>query len=251
MTLRISAGWDFAKALVGSFSMTITGSSGAAFAVNVTSGTYAHETMAPVNAYTGFAAALQTAINAAATAGTYTVSYNSTTQVYTITRDTGTFTATLNTVARRVLGRDSDWSVGAISQTSNIRPYYVVLGAMGARSMVKLDHEPDGIVEAQESDSGEVYSVTRTTAPTYDEWTIEYESKAATFSHAAAAGVPWTWEHFIKHCRSEEPFKVVDDLGSSVHKMRAEAARFKPTRVKQDYDNHWHIPFLTYLQGRL
>jgi hypothetical protein len=250
MTLRISAGWDFAKATVGSFSMTITGSSGAAFAVNVTSGTYAHETMSPVVTYTAFAVALQTAINAAATAGTYTVTYSSSTQAYTVTRDTGTFTATLNTVARRVLGRDADWSVGAISQTSNNRPYYVLVGALGARSEVSDDYEPDGIVEAEESDSGEVYAISRTTAPVYHDWIVQFESKAATFERNAASGVPWTWQHFVKHVRSEEPFLVVDDLGTSVHKLRPESARFKPTRQSPDYDNHWHIPFMTYLLGR-
>lgn len=249
MTLRVSAGWN--HSVVGSFSMTITGSTGAAFTVTITTGQYAHETMASVlTVYTAFAAALQTAINAAATAGTYTVSYSTTTFAYTITRDSGTFTATLNTLARRILGRTADYTPGAISHTSTVRPYYVIDSTAGARSNVDDDYEPDGLVEVAETDDGQVYSVSRTAAPTYHDFSLEFEPKSAIQAYAADPAKPWTYKHLVQHCRSTEPFLVVDDVGSSVHKFRGESASFKATRLKADYDNHQSIRFNTFLLGR-
>ena len=44
---------------------------------------------------------------------------------------------------------------------------------------------------------------------------------------------------------------VIDDVGSTVHFLRGDAIRFKPLRVKQDFDGLWDIEFLTYFEGQL
>lgn len=253
MALRYVAGFDLARL---NLTLTLTENVGSPATVTMSSGTYAHETMASysaVSGYTAFSAALKTALDAASpNTRTYTVTYSTSTGKYTIGVSAGTFSLTFSTHStagtnfRNMLGFSGDTSLGS-SDTSDYKCYYVIHSGSGGKTEASDDYEPEGYVTGAVSDSGISYGTASTLAPTHNDWQQVAETKAATFSRSAATATPWTYEHFFKHVRADLPFLVVDDAGTAAHFLRAEAAHWKPVRMFADYDGAWTIPFSTYI----
>ena len=242
------AGWD--TAAIGTFSVVVGGTVGSGTAT-VTASTYAHTDLSSVTGtgtYTAFAAAVQTALNAVV-AG-WTVSYSTSTYAYTISHATAftlTWTGTGGTNLQRALGFTA--TVGSTtSATSTVRPYYVIVPAISARSQVSDVYEPDDIVSEAVSDGGSSFAISKDTTETFSDWEQQMESASATLARSAVAAVPWTWEAFFKHLRGAYPFRLVDGSTSTVHKLREKGAAFTGTtrrRVAVDYDDLWIIMLMT------
>ncbi len=263
MALHIECGWD--QAVVGTSSIrltedpggtpdTITGSVGAL--------TWCHRNLSGVlgsGNYQSFPTQLENALDAASANGyTYNVVFNSTTLRYTISAGSGEdFDIEYNsgTTAEvrmfQILGL-AGASAGSTSTYTGTRvPYYVIGSAMGAASEKTDDYEPPGIVEGSFSDSGQDFSVSRTASPVFSDFSLAFEAKSASFKREATTTVPWTYQHMWEHARGTEPFVVVDDSESTVHRLRPEGGSFQPRRASADYDNYWHHMFKTYMLGRL
>lgn len=260
MTHRIESGWNVSR--VGTHTLSVTGNVSTQ-TVSITTGTYCHTSLAGVlgsGNYTAFAAALKTALDASgASSGAFTVTWSTSTLTYTIVNASANFDLTFpNTAAGNrmadALGfaRNSTVSSVGASLTGTRRPYYVIDGAMGGRSGWTRVYEGDDIVSQAEAEDGSTYAVARTVAPLYDDWTVPFETLAATFELEASATVPWTWEAFFEHSRGIEPFGVFDDSGNTVHVLRGpRGARFKPSRASEDWDGRWSIDLLTINRGVL
>jgi hypothetical protein len=254
MAILVAAGWDFAR--IGAFSVQVT-DAGGTNTIAFSSGTYSHVDISTVvTDYASFPAALQTALNAASNlTGTYTVTYSAVENRYTISSNITFSYASANTVALRILGRSAAAGSASLEGASYVvvssrLAYYGILGAMGAASNKSDDYEPNAITEGAVADDGTPYAVSVTTAPVYCDFVLPLEPKAKTHERAATATVPWTFQHFFRHVRGSEPFAVVDDIETTVHKLRADATHFRPERVTVDYDDHWNVPFQTHVLGR-
>ena len=263
MTHRIESGWNVAK--LGTFTLSVTGDIGTQ-SVSITTGTYCHTDLTSVlgaGSYDDFATALAAALTASGAAtGAFTVTYTTAgtwgqTIGYEI-ENAAAFTLTFpNTAAGNrmadALGFTRNTTTGSTTkQQSTRRPYYVIDGAMGGRSGWTRVYEGDDIVSQAEAEDGSTYAVARSAAPLYDDWTVPFETLAATFESEATTAVPWTWEAFFAHSRGIEPFGVFDDAGNSVHVLRGtRGARFKPARASEDWDGRWSVDLLTINRGSL
>lgn len=249
MTASIHAAFDFAT--VGAFSVSFTDSGGTK-AVSLTTGKNTHVNVSSVvSTLNYFATRLQTAINGAPLAGTYTVTFNASTLKYTISSTvTFSMTFTLPSVGSRVLGFTANKS-GANTYTSDVAVYYSIALRRGGISNPTDDYEPAGYAEDAFVEGGDHYGVRAGVSPTFFDFTAPSEKRAATFKRAALAAVPWTYQHFFEHVRNVESFALVTDTETSVLRLRADGARWAPQRLVQNYDDLWSIPFATALRGRV
>jgi hypothetical protein len=180
------------------------------------------------------------------TAAGFTITFDSSTYQYTISH-ASTFAvswaaSTACTNAMYALGFNADLS-GSNSYTSTVRPYYLIVPAISARSQDSDVYEPDEVSQEAVSDGGMAYVVSKETEELLRDWQQQMESKAATLGRSAAASVPWTWEHFFKHLRGRYPF-YLNDSEQRVYTLRAEGASFNMetrVRVSPDYDDLWNI----------
>lgn len=249
MTIRVYTGVQPTR--VGAFTLAFT-DGGGAHSCSVTAN-FCHVSIASVTAtsgYSDFATLLQSAMNGVSSG--YTVSFSTTTLAYTITRGTA-FTIDGGTSAAMTAMLGTPNTGSSTTHTSTIRPYGVVAGTVGGRSRDSGVYEVDGIAYDGEADDGSSYSVARTAAPSYLEFSIPLEPKSAVYIRSAVASVPWTWQHLWEHARSVEPLLVVDSNTSEsiVCKLRSDGASFKPEREVADYDDAWNIPFRTRVLGYL
>jgi hypothetical protein len=251
---KIYAGWNFSS--LGTGTLEWTDSSGT-FSVSFTTSTYAHVDLQSVmgtGLYDDFATALQTAMDASASARTFTVTYSTSSMAYTIAPNSGTIvlTTNTNTVMRNILGYNSLPTGAAASTSSQIRPYYVIDPNIDGQSSVTDDYEPSGFSFDGETDNGYSYGISRETAPTYYDWVQMMEPKEVVFTRAATSSVPWTYQHLFAHARNFEPiyYENTANLDTAVHLLRAEGAHWAPQRVTADYDGQWNIPFRTRVVGR-
>lgn len=279
MTLRYE--WAFDLAVLGGVAASLTDDGGTGEAA-LTSGLYAHTSIAAVqdidgdtvsrfSAVTSFAAALAAELNTTSGgSGTYTVTWNGTTG-YTVAYSGGDFslsfsgatTAAQGTLLRRILGFSADLT-GEDTYSSDVRPYYLIIPSIQARSDVSDEYEPDGIMAEAVADDGTAYQISRDTAEIWSDWTQASETETApsslssegtlVFARQATATAPWTYEHAWRHMRlGLHPFLVVDSgTGEdAVHMIRAEGASFRPVRFAGTDQPYWSIPFRTRLVGRL
>lgn len=255
MAWKLYAGWDFGD--VGLFSMVFNDGSDRTAAIF--SGRFCHVDIGSVmgtGIYDDIASRIKSVMDAAGGGVTYAVTFDTSTLRFSIQRSVAavwTITSATNTVARNVLGVNS-FPVSSDANgllTTQITPYYVIAGALGAASETTDDYEPDGVAAGAVADDGVPYAVSRLTAPTLSDFTIMFETEAAVRARKASASVPWTWEHFMKHVRGAQPFLVQDGVDSTVHKLRPEIARHKPRRAEKEWNAYWHERLETYVLGRL
>lgn len=284
MALRLEAGWDFAR--VNTHKMLVTESTGSlAFQIVCDSNGVQHATSAGgslvvsdsdtawahtdltsvmgTGSYDDFAGALETALTAGSAANgntwTYAVSYSE--GAYTISASAAGTPQSIalgfstlsddGTSMRQLLGFSGD-QASATSHTSDVRTYYTIVTAQGAKSQVREDEHLPGAISGAVSMGGQHYAIGPTEFVTLHDFTCMFESKAATFKRSAAANPPWTYQHLFEHAQAIEPILVVDSGASesTVHTMRPEGAYWHSLRAQPDWDM-FHIEFLTYVDGRL
>lgn len=188
MTLRFFATWKHEK--VGTATLAFTDALGSHTA-SVSTGRHSHVGLTEVLSENGavssvaakFADVLQTAMNAASASG-YTVTFNETTLLYTITISALTFTIDTGTNAlmSHILGYTPTSHTGAALYTSDVRPYYLIDVAVGGKSQVSDDYEPSGISYDAEADDGTAYGLSRKHSPVYEDFKIAAEPKYSTFA---------------------------------------------------------------------
>lgn len=211
-------------------------------------------------AYTNFTTAIKTAFDTA-TSSTFTVTFNATTGLYTISRAT-TFTLSFSTAAdlrlRAALGFTGNKS-GANTYTSDVVPAYVCRSEILGRTNVNGQFEPDDIAEEAVSDGGEAFVVTRKTGEFLMTWQQSMEPRSAVYEWAAyvaasSSTIPWSWQQWFSHTRGTHPFYVNDTLegepNGAVYRLTSKGASFRPQRVTADYDDQWIIPFEARWLGR-
>lgn len=255
MTLRAFAGWDHAK--LGSATLSIQESGGGGVtAVSISSGKYCHIDLTDVIAYDDFATALKTALDAASpTAKTYTVSFSQATRKYSISISSGTVAITFasdtaGTTMKRLIGFTADHST-ASSHASDIEVWGTMESAEGASSAAGPD-ELTGFIEESTSFAGDVYQVFGTAPVRKRDFEIRFEPRAATKTRYAATSQTHTWEDFWQFVRGQ-PFLIVDDIDSTVYRLRKEAFWFAPERSwsRKDYDGGYTLKFKCFVHGRL
>lgn len=255
MTWTAYAGFDFAE---NSFSLGFN--NGANRTGTITTGTYSHQAITASDVtYSLVATAIKSAMETADPgADTYTVALNTTTLRYTITRSPAASWTIISTgsnaFALGLLGIPSSAlplsSDGNGLLTGTICPTHLIRGQLGAASDNSGDYEVNDGVYVGILDDGATKGVHRATLTKCSDFTLQFETDDATFSNRATATVPWTWEDFFAHVRAEHAFLAVDGVYNTAHKLRADGAYFKPIRVKDDWDEYWHIRLLTYVEGR-
>lgn len=243
---------------IGTFSVVVGGvASGTA---TVTPGTYCHVSMsgaedASAQAYTSFAAAVQTALQAV-NAG-FTCSFSTTTRRYTIANASNftlTWTGVSGTNLRDALGFTGN--VGSTTSTTGTAcPLYLIVPQIDGRSQFTDVYEPDDITEEAVSDGGTDYGVSRDTTELWCDWVQSMETKEAMLTRSASTSAPWTWQDFFSHCRSEHPFAVQDADGEQyAYRLRADGSSFNSRvreRVVVDYDDLWTVRLFTRDLGKL
>lgn len=281
MTVRLDAGWDFAR--IGSAKMLVTeftgslafqiicDSSGIQYATSaggsvtvVDSDTsWCHTDLSSklgTGQYDDFPGALKAALDAGSAALGNNLSYDVTWSdaQYSIVVDASDFAAftfsTLSdagTTMRRILGFSGD-SSSAHGHLSDVTPYYTIEAAMPSKSNVKREYHQGGMVNQRVSNSGAHYGIGPQAFAKYYDFELWYESAAAVFSADATSAVPWTYEHFWEHVQASEPFVCVDSVASqnTVHYLTAQGADFDLARHQQDWDK-WKIAFRTIYEGTL
>lgn len=248
MTAVVYAPFDFSE--IGACAFTVTDSGGAK-GVSLTTGDNAHINVSSViSTINNFPTRLQTAINGAPLAGTFTVTFNAATQKYTIS-STATFSLTFSipSVASRVLGFTGNKS-GANTYTSDVAVWY----AIGIRSGGITDaneYEIEGHAEDAYTEGGDHYGVHTAVPPVFFDFVAEFELKESVRERWANTGVaPWTWEHFWKHVRNTRPW-VLQTTETVVLRMRAEAMNFRPLRAMRNLDTRWNLAFKAVVRGRV
>lgn len=261
MALYLHAGLNVAE--IGTISVVIGGTVGSGTA-SITTGTYCHTDIATVTGtgtYTSFASAVQSALNAVVSG--WTVSFNTTTQRYTISHATAftlTWTGTAGDKLRRMLGFE-DTVASTTSAVGTLLPWFAMVPTISGRSQFSDVYEPTEIVEEAVADDDTPYAVSKERGTDafefsdqimWSDWTQSMEPIESTLISRATTS--WTWERCFKHCRGEHPFLVVDGSSSTVHKFRADGASFSERtreRVAADYDGLWNIKFVTRQLGSL
>lgn len=256
MTFRVDAGFD-----VGAFGALRISDGGDKF--DILSGLFCHlnlESLFAIGVYSDLASQINAELFALGI--TATVAYNTTSGRYVITAGGGPVNLTMgvdevepeHVRMGQVLGFST--SPGAIaggaSVTGDITPYFSIHGAMGGVSNASDTYE-GGTSEVSEAESGRAYGVASTSAPTYSDFTVPYEPRAAVYIRAAEATAPWTWEHLITHCRVTHPFAITDDFGEGVgvHQLMPSSDRFRPKRVNADWRERHNLDFKTREIGRV
>lgn len=266
MSVYVYAGWDVD--VIGDMSVTVTEDNGSTttWTTTITAGMFNHDAdmSSVVTGYTSFKSKVQSKLNAGAQFGSDPFSVTFTNNAYTISYTPGTFKMAFTSLSnpghrmRRALGFHATVS-GASTFTSTMIPYYLLESSMGAKSRDSGDYEPDEMVHVEEGNDGQTFgAMAPSSMPNYNDFVFTMEPEERTQKHKAdsdstSGARPWTWRHFLEHIRSHEPFLVRDDNKSSektVHRMRARAARSKPERVVDDYDDLWNWQFETFVMGR-
>lgn len=169
--------------------------------VSISSGRYAHVSMASYESTcVAFATVLQAALVTAGFA-TATVSYSTSTHRYTLSNGGGSFAIAFpgtgaGTCMKQILG----FSTGATatSHTSTIRPHYVNVPQHDGRSQYK------GLAREQRStrraaDDGRGFALGPTSVPRVGMWEHWHEAASATLADRASSSAPFTWEHLWDH----------------------------------------------------
>jgi len=244
MTLALYPAWSVDRD--GSLEITVDGST-----ISFGSGHFAHVEMS-VHSVTDFATEL--AASLAALGVGYTVTFSTTTSLYTIARGGASLTIAYsgNPASTRMFNVLGGIAAGtATSFVSAFVPAYAIRPAMQVVSNWTGFVEPD-TSERREADSGESYAVGATTKPLLSGWDFTNEPKGAVMSYdiGAIVGRWWTWQDLWAHAgRYQEPiamtwapfvtsgsgswiaFRLVrPDFGSTTHSL-----------MQADWDALWRI----------
>lgn len=216
--MSVYAGSRMDFAVLGIATMTVAVTAGGSAAISFTATTTyrlyhgdatddTDDGVAPANEGTDcLGVVLAALLNAAGLGGTWTVTFAPTTGLYTIARDSGTFTLTFSgdagTNMRRVLGHDGNRTAAA-SQVSNqpVWYWYIFPGAESDDS-ARQPNENRGFIQVT---GGRAYGV--------GPYTLGYgRSRRQAFvtpalsSNAVGGAEAWTLERWFEHHRTGERF---------------------------------------------
>lgn len=232
MATDLYQGWD--HRWLGTATVTVTDAVGSA-AVSITSGKYAHLSLASVDpedrsgttidtGYSDFATALATAINAAMS-DTITVTWSSSALTYTIANSSSStlqlaFSGAAGDRMRRILGLTANKATDPT--TSDMRPWYVMRAEVDGRAKYDQPAAKGGQIRSAMGDDGTLYSLAPTRLIREARWEHEFEAKASIHRRFAvadtlAAGASYTWEDFMDHAaRFAVPCVIKDSTESMV-----------------------------------
>ena len=213
--------------------------------------------------YLGFPAELKALlVSKAATAGDplsadWGVVWSNAAMAYTVSHSNA-WSATLTSDAQHVLGMATPLG-SATTHASTVRPYYAIRPSNDSFKMTRPPSEAGRDLDEEVTDDGDGSSLGPTEYEVHCDLMQLYEPLAASESLSAAASVPWTWRHAIRHARATHPFLVVRapntqatityvaadvwarlKLRGPGAKWRSEYAIARPSVV----DTHRHIPLL-------
>lgn len=210
-------------------------------------------------AYTSFASAVQTAMNATPAGPGFTVTWSTTTGLYTLSHGS-TFALDFanndeGDASADALGfaRSGSYS-GANSYTSVKVPRYVMASAISARTGVVGPFEPDDIAEMSVSDGGDDFVITVKTSEQLMMWQQQMEPRSSVYIKAATANSAVTsWQDWFQRTRGTHPFWCSDVLEGEpngvFYRLTGKGASFAPRRTEADYDGYWTIQFDTHWLG--
>lgn len=267
MAMRYDWSWDVSQISSGlSMQVTEDGVGGGTYTIDITSGIYSHVAMSQVGATSlpEYLSALMTALSLAG--NVYVVTYMGGSYSFLPDGIIEPFSLTLagstaRTNMAQILGFSGSTGL-ALSHTSDIRPYYTILPAIEARSMMTDEYEPEGMVFEAVTDGGDAFQVSKGSDEVWSDWmqvaetdvapSVATEPGTPVFERQATAEVPWTYQHAWRHHRTgAHPFLVTDGSEQAIHVLRGEGSSLKPTRfATQDYPL-WSVSFKTRLLGRL
>ena len=269
MATTLYEGWD--HRWLGTATMTLTDSNGANV-VSITTGTYCHLSLAAVEVdsrsvstintgFTAFAAALQTAINAACTLD-YLVTFSGDSLEYQIESDLGgsftlAFGAGAGDIMRRILGFTATTG-SAVVHSSNARPWYLVRAEIDGRSNYSLPLARTGQIRTAIGDDAAIYSLGPTRLVKTSKWEHAFEQPARVHRYLSVAdtvvgGVSWTWEDWMDHAaRYSVPCVIVDSVESLVFRTSVPFEGNAARRRKKDAEPQQIVAIdATAIVGRL
>jgi len=243
MTLTIESGMDFSK--IGTMTIDINEDGGGNQTITISTGKYFHLATAAaatgphpamVSDYLSLATKIQDEWDGFASQSP-TVTFDRTTGLYTFADGAlTTLVITLNSVAQNVLGMAASLT-GALTYTSTVIPYYWLAPAhecRGAPDTRPYFGENDLAKDVYAHD-GSAASLAKDAAPMWWDWSSLGEPYAEVWKIEAAAGAPWTWEHFYEHQANVEPFAVYDGTNTDFHRLRADGVKFQPRQQTMGY----------------
>lgn len=264
MGLYLEVGWDIDGSIngIGVVSLDLTeAAGGGAQTVTISTGRFCHSDLTSVlgsGEYVAFAGALKTALEAAsANTQTYTVTWSTTAQTYTIS-STAAFTLTFSGAAgirmRRILGFTASTS-SSTSHVSDMVPYYTWAAAQGISEKSGAYEAGDAAFD-DEGDDGSHDGIARETIATYEEFSVLHEAHDKVIQRRATEAVgdvSWTLQLLFQHCRVQEPIRTLDEeaVEDTVRFLRASGAHFAPARTIEGSDDFWGVTFETRIVGRL
>lgn len=226
-----------------------------------------HIDISSVTGYSSFTSAatqLATLMNlVSGIAGTYSVSFSTTTLKYTISLSAGTFTlnqvgsggtpTTSAFVNATGLTQLTGASVGPVTTvTSDTASYYAVIGTVGGRSDVTPIQEAEGLTYEAVANDGTVYLIGRTGSAKQMDFSVRIEPKENVYTAFATAGIPWTHEHLFQYARQGGSVVIADTTTGEtvVGKLRADGSSLRPVYTVADYTQWYDVPYKLYVMGR-
>lgn len=258
--LQIEAGFDLADFPDVTFDVVETG--GNTFTTTMSTGAYFLRTDASavtgdfaskVTSYGSFIQAVEDDWNSqGAAGGTYTLSFNATTELVSISHDGGgsvTAVSITPTSGGGLLGLSSVKS-GALSYNGDRTPDYYIGGTIGYwASWREYEREPDALVDVVAHD-GTPHGLAPAGIETWVDFDVPMEPRAMIYTRAAASASPWVWQDLFRHARNTEPLAVYDGEETHFLRLRKEGAAFRPQPVTRDYVGHYDVPIRARLLGR-
>lgn len=253
MSARIDWGYDAAR--LGAISMTLA-EAGTALGTVTLSGQYMHEhaldavqSLDPITSeyvttdlgYRTLSSELKAALEALG-AGTYTVSYSSTTRRYSIAcSGVASFALTaLSTGASRMLGEPA--STDALTAASTVDVWHASYAEVGAWSDWQ-HRDGDAQGESLIGADGSVRGLAGIGTVSLLDLTAPWEPREAVRSDESGyTPRGWTWQRAIKRCGPVEPCVIVsaDDVQRHVAYLRHDQS-LKPRLAARDYLAHQSI----------
>jgi hypothetical protein len=266
MSVLYDGGFDTTE--IGSLSVVLSGTAGSGPAP-IPDGTYCHRDLSSVmgsGKYTAIAAAVKTMLDAVAVnPGSFTVTYSTSTNRYTVSNPDAfvlTWTGDAGTRLRKILGYSGTTASGT-SAVGDLAPYYSLVPAIAGRSKFSDVYVPDETQREASADDDSTFMVGKERGSDamdpddqimWCDWQQAMEPLAAVLMRSAASSAPWTWEHFFKTLGGQHPFVVLDGAASTVHTLRESGAAFTAAvrqRVVADYDGLWSMNLQTRQLGSL
>jgi hypothetical protein len=269
MATDLYEAWD--HRWLGSATLTLTDSNGANV-VTISTGKHCHLSLAAVNidardaavldtGFSAFAAALQTAINAACVLN-YTVAFSATSLEYEIESDlSGSFTLTFAGAAGATMRRILGFAVSTGSSnlhTSDMRPWYVMRAEIDGRAAYDLPLARAGQVRAAVGDDAAIYTLAPTRLIKSSKWEHRHEQPKHVHREQAdadtlAAGRSWTWEDYLDHAaRYAVPCVIKDATESLVFRTRVPFESGAARRLRADTEPRQTVVInATAIVGRL